>query len=826
MQRRLWRGALKASGERGACLVYYPVISLSSWPPFPPQPKVLFDIAASGGLDGLLVWYAGIAEGLGMEGGRPLLDRYGTLPLVTIGAAFPDRPDISIDNYEGAFKTVEHIARDHGRRRIAVIRGPRGHPDADERYRGYAEALRANGLPEDARLVAETYFEFQRMDDKIGAIVSRWLGDPSLGVDAIVAASDYMALSAIKALKSSGRRVPEDVIVAGFDDVDDARSCAPSLTTVRQPFFEMGYRSVEILLGIMDGEWPPLRTVMPMRLIRRESCGCPSEGLASGPPRPHRLDPLDRKRELWALAKELGVDGRRVEDLLGGLGSDARSGGAGPGRFLPSLREILSASILSDFDGPSWRNALARLGGWLRAEAGVADEAAATRLLDRAQSLVADMSERAAIWNRIELERLNEEMRRVSEALITSFGEPLLHDALCGLLPKLGFPAFYLSLYRDPGSPDAGSVLVLAYSGGGKLSLPAGGLAFPTGRLAPESPFRAAAGFVVEPLYYRDEQIGMLVLESGPAEGPVYENVRAQVSGALKGSTLLGQVREHAARLERRVAERTAELSQAVGRLKEEVDERRKAEETIGRLNQDLERRVRERTLDLEAANAELEAFAYSVSHDLRAPLRAIGGFSAILRDDFAQGLPPAAASLLGKIAGNAERMGELIDDLLMFSRAGRDSMRTEDVDSGAMVRSIIGDLEANGALGAAEALVAPDLPPCKGDASMIRQVWTNLISNAVKFSAKKDRPRLEVGFSVQDGRVVYSVADNGAGFDMKYADKLFGVFQRLHRAEEFEGTGIGLALAMRIVKRHGGDMWAVSRLDEGATFFFSLNGA
>jgi light-regulated signal transduction histidine kinase (bacteriophytochrome) len=217
-----------------------------------------------------------------------------------------------------------------------------------------------------------------------------------------------------------------------------------------------------------------------------------------------------------------------------------------------------------------------------------------------------------------------------------------------------------------------------------------------------------------------------------------------------------------------------------------------------------------------------MESFSYSVSHDLRAPLRAIDGFSRILLEDHAAVLNEEMRRLLGVVRSNTQRMGRLIDDLLAFARTSRQEMRVAPVDMDALARAALDDLGLAGGGGHARVTVA-ELPPARGDATLLRQVWANLIGNAVKYSRGAAEPRVTIEGDAVDGVVQYRVRDNGVGFDMAYAGKLFGVFQRLHRTEEFEGTGVGLATVQRIVQRHGGRVWAESRVGEGATFFFTL---
>jgi signal transduction histidine kinase len=239
-------------------------------------------------------------------------------------------------------------------------------------------------------------------------------------------------------------------------------------------------------------------------------------------------------------------------------------------------------------------------------------------------------------------------------------------------------------------------------------------------------------------------------------------------------------------------------------------------------LNQELEQRVRDRTQELQAANADLESFSYSVSHDLRAPLRVVDGYCQMFMDEFATGIAPEGREILAKARAGATRMNQLIDDLLRLARFSRQPLNTRPVEMSALIERVVTNLQDQ-LQGRSVELDIGALPDCVADAALLEQVFTNLLSNALKFTAGRPDTRIEVGASTEGAEQIYFVKDNGVGFDMRYAERLFGVFQRLHSQTEFAGTGIGLSIVHRIIRRHGGRTWAEGALQQGATFYFSL---
>src|SRR6266540_287373 len=259
-----------------------------------------------------------------------------------------------------------------------------------------------------------------------------------------------------------------------------------------------------------------------------------------------------------------------------------------------------------------------------------------------------------------------------------------------------------------------------------------------------------------------------------------------------------------------------------IQQLAEDLSEHRKADESLRLRNEQLVARVEQQALHIAEASRELESFFHPISHDLRAPLRAIGGFAEILRAEHGHKLDPEMARLFGRIESSARRLGQLVDDLLTFATLNGHTLSPAPVDMDSLARSVVRELTLESAVGSARVNVV-HLPAAAGDPSLLRQVWTNLVGNALKFSRDVAQPEIEIsGRQLQD-QSVYFVRDNGVGFDMKHAGRLFQLFQRLHGTEQFEGTGAGLAIVQRIIHRHGGLVWAEGRRGEGSTFSFTL---
>jgi signal transduction histidine kinase len=316
-------------------------------------------------------------------------------------------------------------------------------------------------------------------------------------------------------------------------------------------------------------------------------------------------------------------------------------------------------------------------------------------------------------------------------------------------------------------------------------------------------------------------------LVTGGAGNRLMQAIRAHVQAMQDTETALLSQREHQASLsilhtKRFILFGTLAAYFVIGGafwiIVHQMRQRRHAEAELTRSNDALLLHTRQ----LESSNKELESFSYSISHDLRIPLRAVSGYARMLEEDYADKIDEEGQRLLNVIIDNSKRMGVLIDDLLAFSRLGRANMSLAEVDMQALAEQLVTEMRKREECAHAD-IEVESVPPAWGDRALLRQVWVNLLANACKYSSTREQSRIHIGATIEGDECVYAISDNGVGFDMQYYGKLFGVFQRLHSAEEFPGTGVGLAIVQRVIVRHGGRIWAEGKVDQGATFYFSL---
>jgi signal transduction histidine kinase len=464
----------------------------------------------------------------------------------------------------------------------------------------------------------------------------------------------------------------------------------------------------------------------------------------------------------------------------------------------------LLAAVLVLLPALAWLHLQGLRNGWYTIEVGVGALAVAN------MAVIGWM----VIWSTRAANRTEEENRRYAERLkilhevdlgLISHRKPqdIAEAALRPLRELLDVPRAVVNLF----DMEAGEVEWLAAIGRQRVRI--GGVRYPISLMGNLEGLRRGEPQLVDTAALEASPHREALLASGVK---VYMVVPMKVGGELIGALSFGGESADFPAEQMEIAREVAT------QLAIAIDQARLQERVLLQAAQ-LEERVQQRTAELEAANKELESFSYTVSHDLRAPLRAVDGFARIFEEDYGRYVDEEGRRLIGVIRDSSRRMGTLIDNLLAFSKLGRQPLHPMPVDMTLLAAEAWVELAVDGAV----KCVVPPLPGARGDRMLLKQVWMNLLSNAVKYSARRDQPKVEVSAQHDGAEVVYCVADNGAGFDMKYYGKLFGVFQRLHADSEYPGNGVGLAIVQRIVMRHGGRAWAESEPGAGAKFFFSL---
>ena len=577
----LWAGVSDAAREQDVNLLCIAggVLELGLY--FQSQANVLYDLVNAENVDGLVIWGGTLAYQVGGEGLETFCEQYRPLPMVSVSLPLEGIPSVMVDNYQGMHDAVCHMIEVHGYRRIAFIRGPQGHLEADARYRAYTDALAEHDIPLDTDLVAPSNLLFDGGEAAIDLLFEKLL--PQTGIEAVVAVTDGAALGALTALQARGIRVPDDIAIVGFDDIQKAKHFVPSLTTVQQSQWEIGKRAVEMLMAQLRGERAPERVTVPSKLIVRQSCGClptrvlqAATGKILAPPASESFEAAfaarreeivsDMMQALLANSDEgqssAGMDSELAEQLLDGFVAELGRAeqGTSQNALLSALGGILRQTVAAGGDVAAWQGALSTLRRHAIACLGPGDAELLSRAEDpwgQCRVMIGEMGQQAQSHKKFQTEQRMIVLREVGQALITTFDVVELMDVLAQGLPSLGIPGCYLSLYEGQEMPAATSRLILGYDKEGRVKLEAGGRRFPTHQLIPGgmSSREKRYSVVVEALYFRDEQLGFVSFDEGTRDGLVYDVLRAEISSALKGALLLQERKQVEQEMQRRLQE-------------------------------------------------------------------------------------------------------------------------------------------------------------------------------------------------------------------------------------------------------------------------------
>ena len=795
----LWNGIADAARQYDVDLLCLGGGRLCDPVDFEGQGNLLYDLPLQEEVDGIIIWALSLYELMPPSAVRDFHHRYSSVPMVSISMSLDQHPVIGLDNVQGIHDLMAHLLDDHRYRKIAFLRGPATHPYAQERYQVYCEALQAHNIPIDLRLISDP----GDWTDTTARRAAQLLFDerklrPGVDVEALVAVNDSFALLCAQMLKERGVRIPDDVAIVGVNNSPTGQCFTPPLTSVDVPLYAQGFSTLEILLQHIQGK-APQRYDLPTRLVLRESCGCQNPLVAQAAGYPAAVIPNTMAGQCEALRQALFKAGgnnttlttAQAEELINSLASDVS--GTCQKTFLALLSRFLEEAGAANQPITIWQSVLSVMRNLFLQTLPDDKSEQLENIINQARVLVGEVAHRADAYRQVLAQQQADLLRGLSQKLITKFDPSELMDVLATHLPYLGIPSFYLIIYEAPQRyqfPEPipeWSRLMLAYTPVGRISLETEGQRFPTKQIIPGAIWsEKRQTMLLLPLYFQEQPLGYLLLGIGSQDSFLYNALRIEISSALQGAFLVRQVREHSVEADR-------------ARQEAEVE--------------------KERT---EAANAELKSLSYTIGHDLRSPIRAVVAYSHILLTELSGKLDASQIDKLRQVNEVSLRMGSMVDEFLYFLRLGSVVLYKRNVNVGWMVEYLLVQLKKDISGRKVEFSVRP-LPDCYADERLLKDIFTNLISNAIKFTVSRSPAKIEIGAIERKGQVCYFVRDNGVGFDMRYAGKLFGIFQRLHRLDEFEGIGVGLAIAHRIVQRHGGRIWAEAEVDKGATFFFTL---
>lgn len=553
-QNNVLSGVEETARKHGANLLCFAGGVLGSPVRFAARRNYVYEFAGAHNVDGLVLLAGTMGNYVGLEHMARYLERYRPLPMVSVGAELPGTPSVLVDNGRGMHALVTHLMQVHGFRRVAFVRGPEASAEAESRYRAYCEVLEGYGLPLDPQLVVPGDFQAESG----AAAIQTLMQERRVAFEAVVAASDAMALGAIEALQSRGVRVPYDVSVVGFDDIESARFATAPLTTVRQPLFEQGVQAMNLLLALHRGDPVPPRETLRTQLLVRQSCGCPPQtSLALA--QYQLLQPAEslvrtfqyhRARIISDMAQAMRTMAGSLETVWGERLLDALAaeiGGQHRGVFLSTLEEVMT--LMSTLGGPvsSWHGALSVLRHHARACAQLDPDAwsAVEELWHEARVLVGLVGERAQGQHRLGTERFDRTLRAMSEELSTCLDTRAMPPILATRLPQLRIKSYFFALFDREQPQELTARLVGTHDAGGRARAITDE-AFPAHKLVPSAsvlPDRRTT-YIVEPVFFEREALGYALFEMGPPDGVLYETLRDQLGGAVMSALLYQRARE------------------------------------------------------------------------------------------------------------------------------------------------------------------------------------------------------------------------------------------------------------------------------------------
>lgn len=747
-------------------------------------------------LDGIILFSGTLSNYIDMETYLSYIEPLRDVPIVSIAENLEGVHSIMVDDFAGMREVIIHLIEVHQYRRIAFIRGPETSEDANGRYAAYCDVLNQYKIPFDPELVVAG--EFNRESGM--AAFDALYGKKGVKYEAIVSSNDDMLIGALLSAERRGLKAPDNFAITGFDDIFEMHVHSPSITTIRQPLYEQGRKACENLLKIIRGEDVPLRTKLPPKLIIRQSCGCltnrvPEYGYIEKKVKVNK-DPLkilhENREDI--IAETLRDNLFNHEDLSAATSNNISvlfsallkdlSDKKIKGELIKTINFLFARNMETEEDVLAfWQRVLYSLYNHIQVH--INDSSLLNLLsliIQQGHISLADFRQKFPVYNYTQfLDRLLN-IRIIIQRLITTFNYGLLIDVLSSYLPSLSVTSCFIALYEGKMVPyrdfaswnlPGEACLIFAYDDDTRLEIDSGNRIFPSRDLVPPNIAldNHRHTYLIYPIFFRENQFGFILIEYPAKDIMIYDLIREQISSACMGAYLF--------------------------------DEQKKTEKR------------------LEQSNRELELFAYKASHDLQEPLRMVSSFVQLLKYRYQDKLDSDANEFINFAVEGSNRMKDMINGLLAYSRVDSKGEELVPVDFEVVLKKALMHLMV--IIEERNAKVTHDqMPKVMGDTIQLIILMQNLIHNSIKFCPDKS-PEIHIGCREEKDKWIISVKDNGIGINQNHLDKIFMIFYRYHPKDQFPGTGMGLAICKRIVERHGGRIWVESKEKEGAVFHFSL---
>lgn len=795
----LWEGAAKAAAARDATLICFPAGAYRSPRGFDAQANVLYDLAGERSLDGMVFWTSLLRLYCSYDEIKAFLKRYGRMPVVAVASPVEGVPVVKQDGFQGMRDAVLHLIKRHRLRKIAFIRGPETHPEAEDRFLAYGDALAANNIPFNPALVAPGDFK-----KGSGAEAVRLFYDERrLKPEAIVAANDIMAIDAMEALQARGLRVPRDVSIVGYDDLIEACQTIPSLTTVRQSFFEQARKAAEMVLDMLDGKSDGRDLYLPSTVVVRQSCSCLDRLVVqAGEGSPQAVDQTGLKffaaaRE--AIREEMAPAGdswpgfaETADGLLAAFRKSMES--ETEDAFLHALADALRRSIQAGWNPALWHSILSTMRRntlpffpdgdlYRRAE----------NLFQQARTEVGQTVVQAEGGRWIRIQQEKKRVTDISQRMLSIFDRTELLETIAREFPGLEIGRCYLSIYEDPADPLGWARLILAFDEKGRRPVPAEGIRFPAPMLVPEGMRTASArgDWIVEPLYFRLEQIGFVVFKGDPLQAVHYDRLRGVLSSALKGEALV-----------RGIEQRSQELAKAYTDLKDNQQKLLVTEKmaSLGRLTAGIAHEMNTPLAAVRAAIKELTElvgeYRLSVGNDQVLPADHLA-----IADDMIRNL---------KVAGQAAEKSAGFIRGIKAQTIDMTFRPQQSFHAASIIRDTLNLLEFALRKGLCRLDSAiDDSVYLFGDPRSLSQILTNLINNGIEANAPSGGP-ITVSLRKLADSAELRVGDAGCGIS---PENLGRIFDPLFTTKPFgKGTGLGLSIVHDLVGEFKGTISVESR--------------